>query len=204
MAHDGEKYPMTGGQDAPGSTPYGQPGQPPYGQPGLPPYGQPGQPPYGKPGQPPYGQPGQPPYGQPCQPQYGPPAGQPAYGNPGYGQPQQGYPPPAYGQPQYGGQQVIVTQPGGAPGAVYVQPRPTNYMIPSILACLFCFCPTGLCAIYYAHKANQSADDGDLPHSNQLARSARNLIIASVVVFMCWLALVVVLRFLGYFSYYRY
>ncbi|XP_060577873.1 calcium-binding protein P-like [Ruditapes philippinarum] len=155
-------------------TPYGQPGQPPYGQPGQPPYGQPGQPPYGQPGQPPYGQPGQPPYGQP---------GQPPYGQPPYGQP---------GQP-YATQQIVVSQPGQA-GVIVTQPRPPDYMIPSVLACLCCFCPTGLCAIYYANRANTLAADGDMIEAQRMSNSARNLMITSVVIGVAWIILVIVLR----------
>lgn len=33
-------------------------------------------------------------------------------------------------------------------------PPPPDYMIPSILVCLFCFFPSGLVAIYFAHRVN--------------------------------------------------
>ncbi|XP_045204750.2 uncharacterized protein LOC123557378 [Mercenaria mercenaria] len=163
-----------------GQPPYSQPGQPPYGQPGPPPYGQPGQPPYVQPGQPPYGQPGQPPYGphwQPGQPPYGQP-GQPPYGPPG--------------QP-YSTQQVVISQPGQT-GMIITQPRPPDYMIPSILACFCCFCPTGLCAIYYAHRASQLAREGDMAEATRMSNNARNLMITSVVIGVAWIVLVIVLR----------
>ncbi|XP_060575816.1 uncharacterized protein LOC132733232 [Ruditapes philippinarum] len=147
---------------------------PPYGQPAQPPYGQPAQPPYGQSAKPPYGQPAQPPYGQPGQP----------YGQPGYGQP---------GQPYTSTQQVVITQPGQS-GVIMTQSRPPDYMVPSILACLCCFCPTGLCAIYFAHRANQLANEGDMIEANRLSNNARNLMIASVVIGVAWIILVIVLR----------
>ncbi|XP_060594423.1 uncharacterized protein LOC132748802 [Ruditapes philippinarum] len=150
-------------------SPYEQPGQPPYGQPV---YRQPGQQPYGQPGQPPYGQPGQPPYGQP---------GQPPYGQPPYGQ---------LGQP-YATQQVVVSQPGQA-GFVVTQRRPPDYMIPSILALLF-FCPTGLCAIYYAYRANTLAAARDMTEAHRMSHRARNLMITSIVIGVALIILAIVL-----------
>ena len=47
----------------------------------------------------------------------------------------------------------VVTQPVIATGPVVVQ-RPQNWMIPSILACLCCFCPTGIFAVYYANQVH--------------------------------------------------
>lgn len=120
-------------------------------------------------GQPQYGQPGQPPYGQPGQPMYGQP-----------------------GQP-YTTQQVIVSQPGQA-GVIVTQPRPPDYMIPSVLACLCCFCPTGLCAIYYASRANTLAAEGDMAEATRMSNNARNLMITSVVIGVAWIILVIVLR----------
>jgi uncharacterized membrane protein YqaE (UPF0057 family) len=48
--------------------------------------------------------------------------------------------------------QVVTTQP--VAGVVTVGTRPPDYLIPSILACLCCFWPTGIFAIYYALRVN--------------------------------------------------
>ena len=39
------------------------------------------------------------------------------------------------------------------------QPRLTNYMVPAILACICCFCPTGICAIIAANNVNIYSSD---------------------------------------------
>ena len=46
----------------------------------------------------------------------------------------------------------VVTQPGMVIAGPIGAPPPPDYMIPSILVCLFCFCPTGIVAVYYAHR----------------------------------------------------
>ncbi|KAL4229945.1 hypothetical protein ACF0H5_010336 [Mactra antiquata] len=175
----------------------GYPPEQPGNTPGYPPPNQPGYPPQA-------GYPAQP--GYQAQPGYPPPqAGYPPAGNQ---PPQQGYP-GQYGQPQYAPQgqpyttqQVIVSQPGHA-GTIIVQSRPPDYMIPSVLACLFCFCPTGLCAIYYASQANTMARDGDMAMAQRYSNQARNLMIASVVIGIAWIILVVVLRVVVYSTTYN-
>ncbi|VDH99158.1 Hypothetical predicted protein, partial [Mytilus galloprovincialis] len=84
------------------------------------------------------------------------------------GYPQQGYPQTQqYGkQPMYGGQgqTVVVSQP--VPSTMIVttaQPRPSNYLVPAILACLCCFWPTGICAIVAASKQNVKNIENQFP-----------------------------------------
>ncbi|XP_060594428.1 uncharacterized protein LOC132748805 [Ruditapes philippinarum] len=153
-----------------GYQPVQQSEKTPYEQPGQPPYGQsvylqPGQPLYCQPGQPPYGQPGQPPYGQP-------PCGQ-------------------LGQP-YATQQVVVTQPGQAV-VVVTEQRPPDYLISSILALLF-FCPTGLCAMYYANRANTQASAGDMIEAQRMSHRAKKLLITSIVIGVALTILAIMFR----------
>lgn len=112
---------------------------------------------------------------------------------------QQGYPQTQhYGnQPMYGGQgqTVVVAQP--VPSTMIVttaQPRPSNWLIPAILACLCCFWPTGICAIVAACNANSAADSGNMQSAEQSARTARNLTILTVVLGVICVVIIIVLR----------
>lgn len=127
-----------------------------------------------------------------------------AYPPPGTGYPSQGYAQPGYGQTGYTHQSttaVVVTQPGYA-GQVVAMPRPPDYMIGSIMACLCCFWPTGLCAIYYASQASKLSAEGDMVGATNMANSARNLMITSIVIGVIWIGLVIVLRAIVYADYY--
>ncbi|XP_060576731.1 proline-rich transmembrane protein 1-like [Ruditapes philippinarum] len=94
---------------------------------------------------------------------------------------------------------VVVNQPKAA--TVIVQQTPPDYMAVSILTCLCCFCPTGICAIYYADEANRLANAGNYPGARKMSDNAKKLIITSVIVGMIWTILVVVLRFTLYLNY---
>lgn len=153
--------------------------------------------------------------GYPPQPQGYTPYPEPVTKSPGqegYGQPA-GYPqgygvqqPGAYGYPQgYGMQQqsssvVVTNQPNTV---VIARPRPTNWLIPAIFACL-CFWPIGICAIVAANNANRAADSGDYIESENQARKARNFVIASFVAGIVIYVLIIVLRVVLYSSYYSY
>ncbi|XP_045205342.2 proline-rich transmembrane protein 1-like isoform X2 [Mercenaria mercenaria] len=75
-----------------------------------------------------------------------------------------------------------------------IQTRPPNYMIPSILACLCCFWPTGLCAIYYANEANNMALAGDYVGAIRMANISRNMMVFSVVVGIFWITVLIVIN----------
>ncbi|KAH3831224.1 proline-rich transmembrane protein 1-like isoform X2 [Dreissena polymorpha] len=133
-------------------------------------------------------------YPQPPQAGYpGPPP--PVYPQPppGYGQ-QYGYPPPQQNfSAMSSNQTVVVTnQPTG--GTFAVVARPPDYMVPSVLACLFCFWPTGLFAIYFALQANTAVARGDMGNASRYSALARNLMISSIVVGVAWITLVIVLE----------
>ncbi|KAK3108288.1 hypothetical protein FSP39_004916 [Pinctada imbricata] len=128
-------------------------------------------------------------FGQPNpgtgQPQpYGAPYPQ---GNPGTGQPQPYGAPYPQGNPGYPSAQqgytanVVTVQPYPQTTAVVTGPRPTNWMVPSILACIFCCWPIGICAIIAANNANDAAARGDTITANSKAKMARNLTIAAIV-----------------------
>ena len=46
----------------------------------------------------------------------------------------------------------VATQPRTATYPILVAQRPRDWIVPAVLACLCCFWPTGICAIYYACK----------------------------------------------------
>lgn len=137
--------------------------------------------PAGQPGQPyPAGQPGQPyPTGQPGQPVGAYPGGGYQAGQPGYQQ----------GQPT-----VVVAQPVATTAIVSSTPRPPDYMIPSILVCLFCFWPTGIAAIYFSSRANSMVAEGNMSEAQRFSRNARNLLIASIVAGVIWIVIVIAVR----------
>ena len=123
--------------------------------------------------------PEEPPYGSP---QYGSPqSGQPQYGSPQYGSPQYGS--PQYGQPQYGQPQYGMPAPYADPGQV------RNYLVPSILATLFCCLPGGIAAIVFSAQANSKLKVGDVAGAADASRKARLWLIVSVVVGLLGLAL---------------
>ena len=143
-------------------------------------------------GQPPQGY-SQPAAYQPVHQDYAQPQG---YGQQGY-QPQGYQQPHQYGkQPAYGGQpqqHIVIAEP--APTVIVdYQPRPTNYLIPAIFACLCCFWPTGICAIIAANNANSAADSGDMAHAEEKTRTARNMIIVTVVLGVICIIFTIVVR----------
>lgn len=105
-------------------------------------------------------------------------------------------------QPQYGhntNTTVVVNQP--QTGTIIIQPRHPDYMVSSILACLCCFWPTGICAIYYANEANNLARVGDFDGARRMSDNARRLMVTSVIVGIILVILFVVLRLTVYESY---
>lgn len=124
--------------------------------------------------------------------------------------PQSGAPYPSNQyQPQYGapGQQMmttVVAQPGPVPVVVNTAPRRTDYMVPAILSCLCCFCPTGIFAILAANRANTAAAEGDVVEAEVQSRRARTLVIISVVVGIIVIGLGIVSRVVIYSAYPHY
>jgi len=91
-----------------------------------------------------------------------PPSNQPSWGAP---QPQPpSYQPPPYAPPGYGGGYGMP-----APTA----PRPSNYLVPAILATLFCCLPGGIVSIVYAAQVNSKWDSGDYNGALNAAKNAK-------------------------------
>lgn len=88
---------------------------------------------------------------------------QPAYGQPQYGQ-------QPYGQPQYG-------QPYGAPAAS----APPNYLVPAILATVFCCLPLGIASIVFAAQVNGKYAAGDYAGAQESSRKAKRFAVWSAV-----------------------
>ncbi|KAH3831202.1 proline-rich transmembrane protein 2-like isoform X2 [Dreissena polymorpha] len=109
-----------------------------------------------------------------------------------YGQPQ-GYQQQAgHVQQGYGGAQghvVVLAQP--QPSSVPVGQRPTDFMVPSIIACLCCFWPTGAAAIYFAMQSKNALNSGDITNAKRYSVTARNLMISSIVIGVIWIAAVI-------------
>ncbi|XP_060561591.1 proline-rich transmembrane protein 1-like [Ruditapes philippinarum] len=113
--------------------------------------------------------------------------GQPAGGY--QGQPTGGYQgQPGYGQPP--ATVVVTTQP--VAGVVTVGTRPPDYLIPSILACLCCFWPTGIFAIYYALRTNTLVGEGNQTGAFAAAKTAKTLTIVSVIVGLVWILICII------------
>ena len=144
---------------------------------------------------------GSPPPGSPPPPS-GPPPGQvppPGYGTPPPGTPPPGYgaPPPGYGAPGYGAQTpgYGAQTPGyGAPGWSPGPPagvKPDNFLIPAILATLFCCLPGGIAAIVFASQVDGKWNRGDYLGAQQSAKNARTWTFISagvgVAVIVLWL-----------------
>ncbi|XP_070551568.1 proline rich transmembrane protein 1B-like isoform X2 [Ptychodera flava] len=58
---------------------------------------------------------------------------------------------------------------------------PNTWMIPAVLACLFCCWPLGLAAIFRASEGQHAIKTGNLQQAEASSASARNLTIASVI-----------------------
>ncbi|XP_020601542.1 annexin A7-like [Orbicella faveolata] len=123
------------------------------------------------------------PAGYPVQPGYpGQPPQQPGYpaqpgypGYPGYQQGYQGY--QGYQPGPMTTQTSSVTVVGGMGPSVIVAPQiaPPDYCGLAWFACLFCFAPTGICAILKSTETRQAINRGDLMTANQLSLETRKL-----------------------------
>ncbi|XP_046856822.1 cysteine-rich and transmembrane domain-containing protein 1-like isoform X13 [Xenia sp. Carnegie-2017] len=147
------------------------------------------------------------------QPQGYPPQGHPPQGYPTQGYPPQGYPPQGY---SYQGYQPQGYQPPPPTGmmqqqqsnnttvVVANQPQPAavttmipvvnDHMILSILACVFCCWPIGLCAIIKSSEARNLYIAGDYANAMVSARTARNLALIALVCGICIYPLIIILR----------
>ncbi|XP_070539134.1 proline-rich transmembrane protein 1-like [Ptychodera flava] len=97
----------------------------------------------------------------------------------------------------------VQTQPGpGQPYVVHVhqhyaqhmQNPPNDYLVHSILACIFCCWPLGLVAIIKALDVRDAVLVGDRVRAEHSSRSAKNFSIAAVICGIVLIAVVVVLN----------
>ncbi len=72
-----------------------------------------------------------------------------------------------------------------------------NYLIPSILVTLFCCLPLGIAAIIFAAQVNGKVASGDIPGAQSASRTARTLVIVSVVLGVTIIAIGVLVGLLG-------
>lgn len=134
------------------------------------------------------GYPGQP--GYPQQPAY---PGQPGYqGYPGYQQGYQGYQPGPMTT-----QTSSVTVVGGMGPSVIVAPQiaPPDYCGLAWFACLFCFWPTGICAILKSNETRSAINRGDLMTANQLSLETRKLANMTIGIGITLIVVIIIVRF---------
>lgn len=116
------------------------------------------------------------PWQEPQQPQAGnqPPPPQ---------QPVPGPPPPPQQQPWPG---APTPPPGQYPQGQWQwqgqRPTINNYMIPAVLATIFCFLPTGVAAIVFANQVNNKLNMGDFQGAQKASDNAKTWTIVSAVV----------------------
>ncbi|KAL3880754.1 hypothetical protein ACJMK2_032970 [Sinanodonta woodiana] len=114
-----------------------------------------------------------------------------------YEQPHEHLQIPMYDQPSdygYSGHPHVITTQGNvsyaSPNTVIVTQgmRPPNGMALAIFACIFCFWPTGLCAIMYASQANAEVYP-NVAWSKY--RTSSRLSMISIIVGLVWIAIAI-------------
>ncbi|XP_056013130.1 proline-rich transmembrane protein 2-like isoform X6 [Ostrea edulis] len=120
--------------------------------------------------------------------------------NAGYNQPSAyGQQPPAYGQQHttYGypistSTNVVVTNNVATPVVIH---RGSDWLVPAVLSCLFCFWPTGICAIMAAVNARIRYEVGDHAGGQSSATRAMILTLISLGVGLVYISLLAVMYF---------
>jgi Interferon-induced transmembrane protein len=93
-----------------------------------------------------------------------------------------------------------MTQPPPPPGYPPQQPvgqAPSNYLVWSILATLFCFPITGIVAIVKAASVNGLWAQGLHAQAQAAAASARKWVIWSVVIWAIWVVILIIISVAG-------
>ncbi|VDI55541.1 Hypothetical predicted protein [Mytilus galloprovincialis] len=72
--------------------------------------------------------------------------------------------------------------------------EPSDYMCSALMACLCCCWPLGLIAMYYANSANDAKAKGDFEEARKQNRTARSMIIASVIFGIITVGAIVAIR----------
>nr|XP_022289250.1 proline-rich transmembrane protein 1-like [Crassostrea virginica]XP_022289251.1 proline-rich transmembrane protein 1-like [Crassostrea virginica]XP_022289252.1 proline-rich transmembrane protein 1-like [Crassostrea virginica] len=81
-----------------------------------------------------------------------------------------------------------------APAGVIVVQHQKDWLVPAIIATIFCFWPTGIGAIVYAVKANNAARRGEGEIATTYGRHAKTLIIVTIITGIIIIALSIVAR----------
>lgn len=91
-------------------------------------------------------------------------------------------PPPPSGGGYDGGSYGAPPPPAGGYGGAPAGPPPSNYLIPAILATIFCCLPIGIAAIVFAAQVNGKWSAGDQAGALESAAKAKKFTIISVAV----------------------
>lgn len=133
------------------------------------------------------------------QPGYPAPPGQPGYPvqpgyYPGY---QQGYHVPPITAQQTNS--VTVMQ-GGVGPSIIVAPQiaPPDYCFLAWFACLFCFCPTGICAILKSNETRDAILRGDFVTANMLSMETRKFANLSIGIGVAFFVVGLIVRFVAF------
>lgn len=109
----------------------------------------------------------------------------------------QNAPPPGYA-PQYPQQMhqsssnvTVVTAGGFQPAPVIVNVPERDWTVPAVMATLFCFFPTGICAIIAAVNARSQFLAGDTAGARSSNAWARGLTFASIGFGIGWIGIVI-------------
>lgn len=97
---------------------------------------------------------------------------------------------------------VVLTQPGPAPFVISPVPPQQEWMVPAVLACFFCFWPTGIIAIIAASRARSAAANGDAIEAQAQTVRARKYVIVSIVLGIVIYVFIIIIRVIFYSSYY--
>ncbi len=77
------------------------------------------------------------------------------------------------------------------------RPQVRNYLIPSILVTIFCCLPLGIVAIVFAAQVNGKVAAGDIAGAQSASRTARTLVIVSVVIGLVVIGIAILAGLLG-------
>ncbi|KAK6190272.1 hypothetical protein SNE40_002180 [Patella caerulea] len=83
----------------------------------------------------------------------------------------------------------------------FFQYRPSSHHRLSVFTCLCCCCPVGLSSFIYSYKARRAKEAGDFKLAERHSKTAKELAIASIVLFIF---LLVVAGLIGGIIYYTF
>ncbi len=79
-----------------------------------------------------------------------------------------------------------------------IPPRPRSWLVPAILATIFCCLPLGIFSIVYASKVNKCYDEGDYEGAERASVNARNWLIGAMIGGVIYIAVSLLLGYLVY------